>query len=129
MKTFTFLPGLVVVFAFTVLLIATQLFQLNIPVLKNFKQPLIPLAIAGLMMCAFGTLAHTMSSAVTSAHVDWMLVVTVLVGVLILLIAGFGIFSDKPVFGLLSKNAAFYAVASLLGVKVLLSTARILWMA
>lgn len=126
MKYFTFFPGLIVVFAFTVLLILTKTFGLNVPLMKNIRQPLVALVIAGLMMCAFGTLAGTVSGLFKGAAVDVPFVLSVLAGILLLVVGGLAIFSGKPVFGLFSKDASFYVIASLIAVKIILSTIRVI---
>ena len=126
MKYFTFFPGFVVVLLFAVLLTMTKAFHLDMPLLKDIKRPLVALVIAGLMMCAFGTLAHTVSGFFNGTPVDALFIVTVLVGLLILVVSGLAIFSGKPVFGLFSENASYWVVTSLLVVKIAISTVRLI---
>ena len=126
MKFYTFLPGLIVVFILTVLVVLNTAFNLNIPVIKNFKNPFIALLILGFLMCAFGTLANTMVNMIKSGKVDFIVLAMMLAGVLIIVISALSLFGEKPAFGFLTQNAAFYSVTALIALKIVVSTIRVL---
>ena len=126
MKYYTFFPGLVIAFAFAVLLTLTKAFHLNVPLLKEIRNPLVALVISGFLLCAFGTLTHFMSAMFTSGKIDWQVIGMAAIGVLLLIISGLAIFSDKPIFGLFSQNASYYVIASLIAVKIVISTVRVI---
>ena len=129
MKYYTFLPGLIIVFLIALLVVLNTTLGLNIPVIKNIKNPFIALLILGAMMCAFGTLANTMVNMIKSGKIDFVAVAMMFIGVLIVVVAALGLFSKQPAFGFLTKNAAFYSVAALIAVKILVSTLKVILVA
>ncbi len=129
MKFYTFLPGLIVVFIIALLLVLNTVFNLNIPVIKNIKNPFIVLLILGFMMCAFGTLANSMVTMIKSEKIDFSVVLMMLIGVAIIVVAALGLFAKQPAFGFLTRTVAFYSVAALIAVKIIISTIKVILIA
>ncbi|MBN1776707.1 MAG: hypothetical protein JW811_01165 [Clostridiales bacterium] len=121
MKVYTFFPGFIVALVFAVLVFLAKAFNMNIPLIKDIKQPLIALVIAGFLMCAFSPLANSVSTMFKNPQIDWLVIATALVGILLLVTSLTAIFSSKPLFGLFSKDQSFYVIAGLITVKIALS--------
>ena len=126
MKYYNFFPGFILVAIVVLLLVLNYAFDLNIPLVRNFKRPFLMLVILGFSMCAFGTIGHSMSNLVVDGKVDFMVIGLMATGALILLVSALAFFGKEPVWGFITKNSAFYIVGGLIVVKIVLATLRVM---
>jgi|GEM_PF-2619899 len=126
MKYYNFLPGFILVGIFVFLMVLQNVFNVDIPVIKNFKRPFLVFFIAGLMLCAFGTIGHSFSNFIRNGSVDWFVVAMILVGILIVFTGLAALLGKTPVMGFITKQSAFSIISVMIVIKIILATIRII---
>lgn len=126
MKFYPFFPAFILVSIFTLLVFLFAAFQIQIPIIKDFKNPMLMLFLGGFMMCALGTLSHAMNHIVYQGKLDFLVILMILAGTLLLVIGTWAIFGKTPVFGFMTTKMVYYSFFILVMFKIVISTLRIL---
>lgn len=126
MKYYNFLPGFILVGIFVLLMVLQNVFNIDIPFIKNFKRPFLIFFIASLMLCAFGTIGHSFSNFIKNGSVDWFVVALIIAGILIVFTGLAALLGKTPVMGFITRQSAFTIISVLIVVKIILATIRII---
>ena len=125
MKFYSFLPGFLIIGLIVVLLTLDYYLHLNIPVLRNIKQPALFLLLFGVLLCGFGTTGHGMFHLFKSGF-NIYTIILILTGLTIAVIAAARFIFKYPIFGISSTAQTFTILLSLILFKVIISTVRMI---
>lgn len=125
MKYYSFLPGFIIVALLIVLLTVQTFFKVDIPVMKNIKHPARLLFIMGFMLCAFGTTGHSVLH-LFKTGINLYTILLIATGLIITVFAVLRLMMKVPVFGISTMPQTFIVLSSLIVIKIILATIRMM---